>query len=296
MQRLDFAGPRDLRHMQELASRLWSPTSRFHPGQLAWSRYFRPVDPDRLGDAEAIARWEQDGQTVGFGWAESPDWLELQVDPAHPEAAVEVVEWFEEWSDAEEQTAMVVEGDAAVEAALEAAGFAPQPSSPFFTHHVLDLRDLTPLPETPGYAFRSVGADEWGPRAAVHAAAWSDDAPSAVDPSSYRQVMQAWPYQPELDWVAVDGSGQMVASALVWLDPGTGVGLVEPVGCVPAHRGRGLAGAVTLAALHALREKGGTLAQVTPRGDDDYPVPRRIYSRMGFEPTARVVMWSRSLA
>jgi GNAT superfamily N-acetyltransferase len=87
----------------------------------------------------------------------------------------------------------------------------------------------------------------------------------------------------------------MVASVIVWLDPATGVGLVEPVGCVPAHRGRGLAGAVTLAALHRLRTLGGAMAQVTPRGDEGYPGPQRLYRSLGFRPTARTVTWSRSL-
>ena len=78
----------------------------------------------------------------------------------------------------------------------------------------------------------------------------------------------------------------MVASALVWLDDADGVGLVEPVGCVPEHRGRGLAGAVTLAALHQLaRRSAARVAQVSPRGDDGYPGPQRLYRSLGFRPT-----------
>ena len=64
--RRDFAGPGDLRAMQDMASRLWSPTSRFHPGQLAWSRYYRPVDPMALDDGESIAAWSDGDETVGL--------------------------------------------------------------------------------------------------------------------------------------------------------------------------------------------------------------------------------------
>jgi GNAT superfamily N-acetyltransferase len=142
---------------------------------------------------------------------------------------------------------------------------------------------------------RHVEAGEARARAAVHAAAWSDVAPSQVDERAYTQLMAAWPYRADLDWVVTDAAGDLVASALVWLDPATGAGLVEPVGCVPEHRGRGLAGAVTLAALHALRSVGGTVAQVTPRGDDGYPGPQRLYRSLGFRPTARTVTWTRSL-
>ena len=294
MTRRDFSGPGDLRAMQDLCSRTWAPTSRFHPGQLAWSRYYRPVDPFALDPTEAVSVWAQDGHAVGFGWAEAPDWLELQVDPAHPEVAVEVLEWFEEWSDADEQSVMAVEGDTAVESALADAGFRPRPDEPFFTHHLLDLDALRPVPAVAGYTFRPVRADEVAERAAVHVGAWTDLGPSQVDASSYAQLMTAWPYRGDLDVVALDASGTMVASALVWLDPSSGAGLVEPVGCLPDHRGRGLAGAVTLAALHALRDAGGRVAQVTPRGDDAYPGPQRIYRALGFEPTARVLTWSRS--
>ncbi len=107
--------------------------------------------------------------------------------------------------------------------------------------------------------------------------------------------MAAWPYRADLDWVVTDASGRAGGLGLVWLDPATGVGLVEPVGCVPEHRGRGLAAAVTLAALHHLRSVGGTLGQVTPRGDDGYPGPQRLYRSLGFRPTARTVTWTRSL-
>lgn len=292
--RRDFVGPDDLVAMQDMASRLWSPRSRFHPGQLAWSRYYRPVDPFGLDEGEAISIWTDDDDTVGFGWAEAPDWLELQVDPSHPEVAEELVEWFEEVSDAEQQSALVMEGDV-TEQALAAAGFAPQDDSPYMVHHVLDLDDLPPAPAVEGYAMRHVETHEARQRAAVHAAAWSDDAPSRVDERAYTQLMDAWPYRADLDWVVTDAAGDMVASALVWLDPATGAGLVEPVGCVPEHRGRGLAGAVTLAALHHLRSVGGTVAQVTPRGDDDYPGPQRLYQSLGFRPVARTVTWTRSL-
>jgi ribosomal protein S18 acetylase RimI-like enzyme len=294
VRRRDFGGPDDLRAMQELASRLWSPTSRFHPGQLAWSRYYRPVDPATLDDGEAIAIWSDAGETVGFGWAEAPDWLELQVDPGRPDVAAELVEWFEEVSDAETQSALVMEDDVA-ENALVAAGFEPDPTAPWFTHHTIDLTELPPVPDIEGYRFRHVERHEAPARAAVHAASWSDFGPSKVDEHAYRQLMDAWPYRHDLDWVAVDAEGRMVASVLVWLDDSHAAGLVEPVGCVPEHRGRGLAGAVTLAALHHLATVGGSVAQVSPRGDDGYPGPQRLYRSLGFRPCARTVTWSRSL-
>lgn len=290
MRRDDFTGPADLRDMQAMCSRLWSPEARFHPGQLAWNH----ITLDETVESQAISLWRVDGEVVGFGWAETSDWLELQVDPAFPGLAHEVVEWFEEWSDAPTQSAVAMDGDAC-EAALAEAGFEPEPTAWFLQHHLLDLAELPPVPSTPGYALRHVVPGEAAERAACHRLAWADFGSSAVSTAAYERLMAAFPYRVELDWVAVDARGAMVASALVWLDPATGVGLVEPVGCVPEHRGRGLAGAVTLAALERLQDLGGHAALVTPRGDDDYPGPRRLYQSLGFQPGTRTVTWTRSL-
>ena len=293
MRRSDYSGRSDLRDLQAMCSRLWSPTARFHPGQLAWNRYHTPVDADRTGTDEAISIWRAGGAVIGFGWAEAPDWLELQVDPAHPEVADEVLAWFEDWSEAPEQSVLAMADDVCGPA-LEEAGFVVDSAAWFLSHHVMDLAALPPLREVDGYRLRPVEPNEAEARAACHRTAWSDFGPSPVTGEAYAALMQVWPYRLELDWVAVDGTGQMVASALVWLDPSTGAGLVEPVGCVPAHRGHGLAGAVTLAALHRLRELGGRLAVVSPRGDDDHPGPRRLYESLGFRPSARTATWTRS--
>src|SRR5690349_7401511 len=162
--------------MQQLCSRLWTPRSRFHPGQLAWNRYSRPVDPDRPADGEAISLWRSDGSVVGFGWAEADDWLEVQVDPAFPEVAEAVVEWFEELSDADTQSVLVMAGDV-LEPAVAAAGFIPDADAPCLEHHVLDLASLPEAPPEPasvGYALRSVEPSEAAERSAVHARSWSE--------------------------------------------------------------------------------------------------------------------------
>ena len=101
------------------------------------------------------------------------------------------------------------------------------------------------------------------------------------------------PYRPDLDLVAVTRSGAMVASVIAWLDSGSGVVLLEPVGTHPDHRGHGLAGAVSLAALHAARRAGATQGLVCPRGDDGYPIPGKVYRSIGFRAGARSIQLSR---
>lgn len=273
--------------MQELAARLWSPASRHHPGQLAWSA--RYALPEELDHGPVRLFRGPGGRVVGWAWAESPDWLELCVEPGLPDVVDEAVAWFRDVGVGDTLRTMVLETEQHLMARLTPAGFRLE-DLPWFTHHHLDLARLVDVPAVPGYRFRHVEPGEAEERAACHRAAWTPPGGSSrVSAAAYRRLMATPPYRPQLDWVAVAADDLMVASCLVWLDPTTGVALVEPVGCAPDHRGRGLAEAVSLAALHAARGAGGTTAVVCPRGDDGYPVPQRIYRRIGFEPGARTL-------
>jgi predicted N-acetyltransferase YhbS len=272
--------------MQSLASRVWTPSSRHHPGQLSWSVYYG--EHLELGPVEVM---RSGGEVVAWAWAESDTWLELCVDPARREVVDDLVAWFVDRAPEGDLGAMVLQTEQHLLEPLPAAGFA-RADRPWFTHHFRDLAGLR-VPDVAGYTFRHVEPSEAAPRAECHRAAWSASGPSRVSTTAYDALMHAPYYRPELDWVAVDGEGAMVASACLWLDPATRVVLVEPVGCAPHHRGRGLAGAVSLAALCAARDLGATSALVCPRGDDDYPVPGRIYRSIGFRPGPRTITLSR---
>ncbi len=272
-----------LSQMQSLASRTWTPLSRHHPGQLAWS--FAYALPAEQGHGP-VALLEAGGVTVAWAWAESADWMELCVDPDAPEAGDDAVGWFLARAHNGPVRTMVLETEEHVVAILERWGFESQADMPWFTHHYLDLA-LTPELDVPGYTLRHVDPGESAKRAACHRDAWG--ATSKVSTAAYERLARTPPYRSDLDWVAVDSTGRMVASVCVWLDELTGVALVEPVGCAPDHRGRGLAGAVSAAALRAAHDAGGTTGLVCPRGDGGYPVPMRVYQRLGFEPGPRTV-------
>ena len=100
--------------------------------------------------------------------------------------------------------------------------------------------------------------------------------------------------RPETDWVVESPTGEMVASAPGWLDDENKVGLVEPVGCVPEHRRRGLGVAVNVALLNAFRQQGATIAVVLPRGDEGYPGPGELYRKVGFKPGSRTFTYVRN--
>lgn len=268
-----------LPQMQELASRLWSRSRRHHPGQLAWSAaYGEPAMLD-LGPVFVL--------DDAWAWLESTDWLE--VCGTEPDAVRAVVTAALDATHGD-VTASTLETEEVVLGSLIEAGFA-EVEAPWFTHHHLDLADLPAVVVPEGYAVRAVRVGEHEQRAAVHRAAWS--ATSKVTTSAYGRLMATPPYRPELDHVVVSEPGEWVASCCVWLDEATDVALVEPVGCVPEHRGRGLAAAASVSALTAARALGATEGLVCPRGDDDYPGPARLYGRIGFIPGARTRTYRR---
>ncbi len=86
------------------------------------------------------------------------------------------------------------------------------------------------------YLVRPVGDEgEWSARVDLHREVW---APSKVTLEAYARLRAAPVYRPDLDLVAVDHDGSLVAYAIIWFDPRSGVGEFEPVGTHPDHRRR----------------------------------------------------------
>lgn len=272
VQRLDVE--QALPRMQAIASRLWSPTSRHHPGQLAWSAAYGEPEALDLGPVFVL--------DDAWAWLESADWLE--VCGTDRESVRAVIDAALSEGGAGEVSSSTLETEDVVLGVLADVGFV-EVESPWFTHHHLDLADLPPVTLPEGYDVRAVRPDEHEQRAAVHRAAWSPT--SKVTGGAYQRLMATPPYRPATDHVVIAPDGDWVASCCVWLDEATGVALVEPVGCVEEHERRGLASAASVSALTAARELGATTGLVCPRGDDDYPVPAKLYQKIGFEPGAR---------
>ncbi|GAA0951406.1 GNAT family N-acetyltransferase [Kribbella koreensis] len=272
--------------MQDLVQRIYGAGSRFHIGDIGWE--LASVPPERQAGWR-IALWSDGDQDVAWGWIEGNGLL-LVVDPARPEVAGDVLDWFrEETGPAVQRLTSVLESETHLIDAIEKAGFVLEHGRPYYTHHNITLDDLGTPVVPDGFTLRHVRADEIEKRAAVHRAAWSDVAPSKMTAEAMAAVMSTWPYRPELDWVVENSDGVFVASALIWLDEQHRAGLVEPVGCAPQYRRLGLGQAVNLGALHALKELGGVEARVCPRGDDGYPIPAKLYQSIGFRPGLRTV-------
>ena len=145
-------------------------------------------------------------------------------------------------------------------------------------------------------------------RVEVHRRAWAparikgllglevtgDEPGSSYSIDKHRAVIATSAYHPELDLVAVDPDGNLVAYALGWLDVHNHSLLFEPVGTDPAHSGRGLARALCAQMLRAARQFGAREAVVGPRGDPGYPLPRRVYEGLGMREVAQFVSMTNS--
>jgi ribosomal protein S18 acetylase RimI-like enzyme len=232
---------------------------------------------------------------VAWAWAKLPGQLDLQLDPAHPELADEILRWFDDVAHGESRTVTILDAETDLMKVLRRHGYRGHTAGPFFAHFQRSLEEL-PGPVLPrGYTLRSVrGESDAAARAAVHRAAFARPGPPPPDNAdSYRQVMRSWPYRADLDWLVEAPNGTPVAFCLGWLDEHNRVAALEPVGTDPGHRRRGLAGAATLAALRTARLLGAEHARVCARGDDGYPSARATYESLGFQRYARNVSFVR---
>jgi ribosomal protein S18 acetylase RimI-like enzyme len=126
-------------------------------------------------------------------------------------------------------------------------------------------------------------------RVEAHRAAF---APSDLSVRMYERVQRTWAYRANLDRVVVTDDGNVVAFCTAWFDELNRAGLLEPVGTHPVHQRRGLARAVSVDALRALRAEGARKAQVGFTTEAAYAT----YSSIGFERAGNEVVFFREPA
>jgi ribosomal protein S18 acetylase RimI-like enzyme len=198
-----------------------------------------------------------------------------------------IVEWLAGEA-AEPLRLSVADRDRLTVETLRAGGFRPTDEG-LFEAMVLELDGGLPEPAlSAGFRARHVeGEADLARRVAVHRAAWSVFGPSRVTEESYRNVMSAWPYRRELDWVVEAPNGSFVSSCLIWLDEENRVGELEPVGTDPKFWRLGFGLAVCAAALRALRDYGADTAVVYATKVPGKPPAAALYRALGFETVGR---------
>jgi len=288
----DFGDARgDLRAMQRLVQDAWAlvgPKNERHVGDVAWAHAHIPNRQHTF----RRRLWEEDGRLVAYGWVFLPQTLDWQVDPGRPELVDTILEWFEGEADADPLETSALADDEAAIAVLRARGYDEVEGGPWFACLVRDLAAVPDPKLPPGFTLRTVrGEDDVDRRVEIHRAAWE---PSRFTRESYLHVRATWPYREDLDCVAEAPDGSFAAYTLAWYDDDNRVGEFEPVATHPDHRRCGLGRAVNLYALHRLRDVGAEHAVVLCRGDDAYPIPKRLYDSVGFRQHSRIVSFRKT--
>jgi GNAT superfamily N-acetyltransferase len=259
---------RILGDIHRLICEVWSisgPRAEMHVGDLYWA-LFRSVKLDR----RASTRLWRDAAGAPLAAAIYPgeSWCDVVIRPSS--AADGVAEELIDWVVGECQRKNAGKPGPAVlrigrrihspglRQLLGRRGFTPMAYG--YPALVCDLPECGRRESLPvGFSCLELAGAALGSRAAAFNAAFPGESMTAED---YRCLMSSPGYDRSLDLVVVDASGIVASFCTLWHDAANRVGLVEPVGCDPRFRRRGLSRFVLLEGLRRLQERGATKAVV----------------------------------
>lgn len=277
----EYKGKEDLIRMQELVSSTFDLKSQWHSGDLSWQR-FQHGGKDREWYTYLF---EKDEILLAWGWLEPTGILNMMVHPSYPELTELVVDHFSKISQNKPLSVNMMESEGYMISGLLRKGFIEKTDGPFFIRMHRDLENLPEVSLPEGFSARYIDpGTDLEKRVDIHRKAFH---PSRVTYDTYSKVMESPGYSPKLDWVVLAPDGSFASYCLIWNDPKTHIGLLEPVGTSPEYRRLGLSRAVCTLALMELKRSGGTGAIVHSRGDDAYPIPYRLYRSIGFREITR---------
>ncbi|SIO86451.1 GNAT family N-acetyltransferase [Nocardiopsis sp. JB363] len=286
--------PEDTRALELLARRSWPVGT--HPGGLGWQ-----LATEDMPRPMVVA--ERDGEIVawagitGVNAISAHPRITLEGAVTDPEAGAALLEWALARTSGETHLP-VFHGDEALRSLAEKAGFTHEGAADTWMYRAATEESPT-LPE--GYVIRPVREGEEDARVECHRAAWKPadlswpESVGPVDPKLNSRFSRAYYddarasllYDPELDLVVQAPDGSLAACCVVWFDEWSGASEVEPLGVVPAHRRRGLAAALVLAACSLTAHRGGERVFINTAPNPLYPAPAKTYATVGFEEVDR---------
>jgi mycothiol synthase len=256
-----------------------------HPGDIPHrlfnaGRRHKPADLLRL--------WEDDAGEIA-GWALAIPQKRFDVQSHDAAVIVEALAWVESTLMGDSIETEVYDSDAFRKPILTQHGFAPDPDSLPYTVTIRALDDLPPVPSLPeGFSIRTAaGIHEAEALAAVHAGSFGSQWTTA----QYAQVMESPGYSAEREFVVVAPDGRFAAFTVTWHDTLNRLGYFEPVGTHEDFRRLGLARAMMIHALHAMRAAGMTHASVVHESAQENPASAALYAGLGFTPQYSTRSW-----
>lgn len=271
----------------------------FHRGDVVWGLFQNPtIDPtDRIVLFEG-----SDGALRGFVWLHPPHGFDVQVDTSRPDASSSVasmIAWAENHlgssDDAGPYTTEVASTSALLREMFAVRGYRPTGQADFQLNHQALSADLRTSGLPAGAEVRALrieDSSEIEARVMLHQEVWE---PSKFTGPGYAQLRKRPVYRPDLDLVAVTPEGELAAYCIVWWDPETRVGELEPVGTAVAHRRQGYGKALLREALRRLRNLGAKDAIVVSSTGPDWEASRRLYASVGFERVILFEQWERAI-
>ena len=259
----------------------------FTPGDFCyrWATETGPVA------SPGLRIWQDErGRDAGFAWL-SGDHLHIVTRAETARLRPKMLAWGEARLQAagrcESLRIPINERSPEWEALLAGRGYQPGEPVLVLRSHALAALAAPALPA--GYRIGHVeDAAQLEGWAASYRAAF---APEEMTSALRRPVSRSSLYDPELDLIACDARGAVVAFALAWFDRESRTGTFEPIGCRPDHQRRGLARALMLAGLQRLERLGARRAYVTTTRRR--VAAGRLYKSIGFLEEARSRTWSK---
>ena len=303
LRRRHYSGPHELPQLREfagtaLAGRLPSH-GYWHPGDISWMLVTHAHKG--LFDPYAdVAVWRTGTRVVALAWfyaAGHVRWAALAGVDAGP-----VLEWCEQRNRTRGQRALstlAFDDDEGRCALLAARGY-----ECLNTHveHALAVDLAAPLAAPvlpPGYTLGHCVDMDIGARAACHRRAWSSlghiGRPlqrSDFSHSIHAALRAAPGYQAAGDLVVWAPDGSLAACCICWTDDISRVGIFEPVGVTPEHRGLGLTSALNAAGFAWLRATGMQRAQIMQSMDTN-PAALAAYGKLFKDTGVRQHVWLR---
>jgi ribosomal protein S18 acetylase RimI-like enzyme len=287
-QHREAGGPADFESVRAFLVGVWRSRGEFctlHVGDLSW-RLHRS-DSDSL--AERLHLWHGPaGELVGFALFDPPDSCDMLISPHHRGGLVEQgqLAWAEEQarrccarnSVPARLTVGSLDGDPRRLTLLEARGYVRQAHGHAHLRRSLDGPTEDPILPSRFITWSMAEDVSVEQRVEAHRAIWPG---SDMTNACYGRMMRCGGYDPQLDVLALAPDSAIAAFCLAWRDASNQVGLLEPVGCCPAHRRKGLARAVVLEGLRRLQAQGSTAAIVTASTRN--PAALALYESCGFQ-------------